>query len=94
MYPASYKRCASVIVFLTLKPIRVLAACCNVEVIKGAEGFELVLRDSRSVTENAASRIAATAASASASFLGSNFSPPLWVTMNRTGSISPDLSRA
>ena len=53
-------------VFLTLNPMRVLAACCSVDVINGADGLELVLRDSRSVTLKLASRMASTAASASA----------------------------
>ena len=38
-----------VMVFLTEKPNRPLAACCSVEVIKGAVGFELVGLSSREV---------------------------------------------
>ena len=38
-------------VFLTPNPSRVLAACCKVEVIKGAEGLDLVGLSSRLSTE-------------------------------------------
>ena len=36
--PASYNRWASIMVFFTEKPSRVLAACCKVEVISGGLG--------------------------------------------------------
>jgi hypothetical protein len=37
-------------VFFTLNPKRVLAACCSVDVIKGAVGFEVVGLSSRLLT--------------------------------------------
>ena len=37
-------------VFFTPKPKRVLAACCNVDVIKGAEGLLWVALSSRAST--------------------------------------------
>jgi hypothetical protein len=52
-----------VMVFFTEKLSRVLAACCNVEVIKGALGLVRVGRSSRWATAKLASRNAATAAS-------------------------------
>jgi hypothetical protein len=39
-------------VFFTEKPSLVDAACCKVDVIKGAEGFELVGLSSRETTLN------------------------------------------
>ena len=39
MSPASYNFCATLMVLFTLKLNLVLAACCNVEVIKGALGL-------------------------------------------------------
>ncbi len=63
MCPASYSRWASVIVFLTLNDSRVLAACCNVDVIKGAPGRVVVGRSSRDCTMKGLSRNRAIASS-------------------------------
>ena len=59
-----------VLVFLTLKPRRVDAACCSVDVMKGAPGRVVVGLSSRLRTTKSASRRASRAFSVSASEFG------------------------
>ena len=73
-------------VFFTLKPSRVLAACCRVDVMKGAAGLELVGLSSRLLTCRGCWRNKARALLVSASLVGRN-SAPLWrVICNRRAS--------
>ena len=66
-------------VFLTPKPKRVLAACCKVEVIKGAEGLLFVGLSSRLVTTKLAFSRRATC-SADCSLVAGRYSFPWYLT--------------
>ena len=73
--PASYSRCASAMVFLTPKLMRVLAACCSVEVMNGGLGFDWVGLSSRAETTNEAPLRALSATSVASPLVGLNALP-------------------
>ena len=70
-------------VFLTGKPRRVLAACCSVEVIKGADGFDWVGFSSRSATIKSDCSSSATIALVCASFFSSRGLPAFFTASRR-----------
>ena len=71
-------------VFLTPKPKRVLAACCNVDVINGAEGRLDVGLDSRLSTKYLAPFKSSNALSACALLTGLNALPSCLATNIRS----------
>ena len=85
MYPASYKRCANIIVFFTPKPKRVLAVCCNVEVINGGLALDAVGFFSTSDTTNADCCKFSTACMACVSFFACHFLPLKLTNSNGKG---------
>ena len=70
-------------VFLTPKPRRVLAACCRVDVIKGADGLDFVGLSSRFNTLNSELRKIDRAASASTLLVGRKDFPLSRLTSKR-----------
>ncbi|SSS48200.1 Uncharacterised protein [Acinetobacter baumannii] len=86
MKPASYKRCANIMVFFTEKPKRVLAACCKVEVMYGALGFTLVGLSSRWATLYSAPFNTSNRASVSALFFNLSVLPACLTASRRISS--------
>ena len=78
-----------VMVFFTEKPMRVLAACCKVEVMNGALGLVRVGRSSRLLTTKVCADISSRAAWVVAPSEGLKFSPFCLVTSKRRASSDP-----
>ncbi len=81
-------------VFFTEKPSRPLAACCRVEVMKGALGLERVGLSSRAVMARLALRRPAMRSRVSASEVGRKAWPSWRASSKRTGSPASDTRSA